>query len=97
MTQEFPQLSADERDVLERVITGVRDHGARRAGKPLQPLYRSVIAQSIANATGIALGNVYTALARLLELNLICRERDYYKFSGGNVSVAFENIVAQEV
>lgn len=97
MTQEFPQLNADERDVLERVITGVRDHGARCSGKPLQPLYRAADAYDIANVTGIAFADVSVALTRLKQLDLVAFANGYYKFTGGKVSVAFKNIVAQEI
>lgn len=81
---EFPQLSADERDVLERVIAGL-------SSDTTNPY-------SIATATGMRLVDVRAALAMLLELDLVCIVHgDNYKFMGGKISVAFENIVAQEV
>jgi predicted transcriptional regulator len=81
--QEFPQLSADERDVLERVISGLSNDTAN--------------VHAIATAIGVRLVDVRCAMSRLLELGLVRRERDYFAFTGGKVSVAFENIVSQEV
>lgn len=83
MSIEFQQLNADERDVLERVITGLSSDTANP--------------YSIASAIGMRLVDVQCALARLLDFGLVRRERDYFVFNGGKVSVAFENIVSQEI
>lgn len=85
MSNPLPQLSPVERDVLERVITGLSS-----TGKP--------DAYEIAASIGITIVEARCALARLYELELVADgSKRGHRFIGGKVSVAMSGIVSQEI